>query len=179
MIGTVAMRAWPGTMLPVIAVALSGLGGCALPPKQATPVSDSSEVARVVCFFDLNPFLSFDEEGDPNPEGFRTTVVLASRKTGKGIAADGVVRAKMYRVDRVTPDKTARTLLREWAVDTAGLTTFKSGALGEGYKLEFQWAKEDDVLGHEVEIVVSFEGRDGRVIRSQTKAQRVPPPAHL
>ncbi|MFH0982957.1 MAG: hypothetical protein V2A79_15665 [Planctomycetota bacterium] len=144
------------------------------PTKPAAPGPVPNEVAKMVCFYDVNPFKSFDEAGDPNPEGFRVTVVLASRKTGKGIAAAGVIHMKMYRVDRIAPDKVVRTLVREWTADTEGLRTFRSGALGEGYKLDFCWAKEDDVLGREVEFVPSFEGPDGCVVRGQTKAQHVP-----
>ena len=152
------------------------LAGCVTPPKQSPSATVRSEVAKVICLYDMNPFLSFDEAGDPDVEGFRVTVVLASRKTGKGVAADGALRARMYRIDCFPSKKPVRTLAREWPpVETAGLTTFKSGALGDGYILQFQWADQDDIRGHDVDIVVSFEGPDGRVVRSQTKSLKVPP----
>jgi hypothetical protein len=182
------LRSW----FPVLALLMALPAGCAMTPQEGgpnrPPASKSGsenksrgskealtgEVAKVICLYEVSAFQSFDEAGDPDPEGFRVTVVLASRRSQKGVAEDGVIKTRMYRVDPTGPDKTTRTLVREWDVDTAGLHTYRSGVLGEGYKLSFEWAKEDAVLGKEIEIVVSFEGRDGRVIRSQTKALRVP-----
>ncbi len=171
---TLTLQHGVGTLLAVGCV-LGALSGCATMPKQDPGAAVSCEVVKLICLYDQNPFVSFDEEGDLNVEGFRVTVVLASRKTGKGIAEDGVIRVKMYRIDRTPGSKPVRVLLREWPVNNAGLRTFKSPVFGEGYKLLFQWAKEDDVLGHDVQLVVSFERADGRVIRSQTKALKVPP----
>jgi len=163
--------------LPAIGVMLGGLCGCATPSKQDASAIVRSEVVKIFPLWKPNPFLSFDPEGDPNVEGFKFTIVLASRKTGKGIAEDGVVRTKLYRIDSTSSKKRVRSLVREWSVSTAGLPTFKSGALGLGYKLQFQWAKEeqDGILGHEVDVVVSFEGCDGRMVLSQPKRLRVPP----
>ncbi len=183
-----ALRCW----IPAFALLAALPAGCALTPQEGGPNSPSTaqgsrgskpggsqeastgEVAKVICLYEVSAFQSFDEAGDPDPEGFRVTVVLASRRTQKGVAEDGVIKTRMYRVDPTGSAKATRTLVREWNVDTAGLQTYRSGVLGEGYKLSFAWAPEDDVQGHEIEIVVSFEGRDGRVIRSQTKALRVP-----
>ena len=174
--GDIAVNGWLTRTFLATGIVLGVLSGCATPPKQSPSATVRSDVAKVICLYDVDPFLSFDEAGDPEVEGFRVTVVLASRKTGKGIAADGALRARMYRVDRFPPKKPVRTLVREWPpVETADQTTFKSGALGDGYILLFQWAEEDDVLGHDVDIVMSFEGPDGRVVRSQTKSLKVPP----
>ena len=171
----VRMTMWrPRKAVLLLGVMLGVPFGCALPPKQDTPGPVRSEVGKVICLYSMTPFASFDAEGDPNVEGFGLTVVLASRRTGKGISEDGIIRVKMYRLDRVAPKKSVRTFVREWTVDTAGLTTFKSGTLGDGYKFQFQWAEEDDVLGHDVDVMITFEGRDGRLVRSQTKSLKVP-----
>ncbi|MCP4590346.1 MAG: hypothetical protein GY842_06365 [bacterium] len=163
------------TLVIVASASLTAmLSGCATPPKNQAPRTIRSEVAKVTCFYDLSPFISFDDEGDLDVEGFRVTVVLASRKAKRGVAEDGVIRVKMYRRDVGQDGKAIRTLVREWFVETAGLVTFRSPLFGEGYKLQFRWDPEDDVLGNEIQIVVSYETCDGRTIRSQTKSWRVP-----
>lgn len=133
-----------------------------------------SDVAKVICFYNTDPFRSFDAAGDLNVEGFEVTVVLWSGKTGRGIAEDGVIRVKMYRVDSVGRQKSRRTFVREWNVDTTGLPVFTAALFGDGYKLKFQWAAADDILGHNIQLVVSFDAPDGRTIQSQTKSLRVP-----
>ena len=80
----------------------------------------------------------------------------------------------MFRADPITPEKSKRTLVREWVVDTAGRPLFASNLLGQGYKLDFIWAREDNILGCDIDLVASFETRDGRVIQSRAKSFRVP-----
>ncbi len=170
------MQGWFRKTLLVTCAVLGAFCGCAATPKTVAPNTTGNEVAKLICLYDMNPFQSFDQEGDLNVEGFRCTVVLASRKTRKGIAANGLIRARMYRLDRTASGKAVRTLVREWPILTEGLHTFHSMVFGEGYKLQFCWDKDDDVLGRDVQIVMTFERPDGCIVRGQTKGWKVPPP---
>ena len=164
------------SILPLAAAMTCGtLGGCAATPtREETACVGRSEVTRVVCFYATNPFRSFDPAGDRDVEGFVVKVLLFSGKAGRGIAEDGVIRLKMYRMDRNRQGKTVRTFVREWSVETAGLPLATAPLFGKGYVLKFGWAEEDNVLGYEIQIVTTFEAKDGRIIQSQTKPMSVP-----
>ena len=161
----------------LLAAAIGGgtLGGCAAAlTRDGIDPGKRSEVTKVVCFYDTNPFRSFDAAGDRNVEGFEVKVSLFSGKRGRGIAEDGVIRLKMYRLDRDRRGKVLRTFVIEWAVDTADLPLAASPLFGKGYVLKLTWAPSNNVLGHEVQIVTTFETRSGRIIQGQTKSMRVP-----
>ncbi|HEY3245309.1 MAG TPA: hypothetical protein VGM03_18360 [Phycisphaerae bacterium] len=144
------------------------------PGPSEPPKKDPAEVARVVCFYAQNPWMSFDPEGDPNPEGFRFTVYLASDKSGRGIIVDGQLRIELFRLENAG----ARQSVCDTRVDLSDLPrAAKETTLGWGYVCPFTWGLntgETDLLGHDLDVVVSYVAPDGHAIRAQTKSLRVP-----
>jgi hypothetical protein len=146
------------------------------PPAPKPAMSDPSAVARVVCFYSQNPWMSFDVEGDPNPEGFRFTVYLASGKTGRGVLVPGQLRIEIFRIDHASG---GRQNVCDTRVDLADLPrAAKETTLGWGYVCPFTWGSNADpkmdLLGHDIDVVVSYIAPDGQAIRAQTKSLRVP-----
>lgn len=163
-------------------LAIAALGACGpdagksgdrwLGKFHSTP--KTPEIVRVVCIYRQNPFRSYDPEGDPNPGGFGFTLYLESHKTGEGVLADGTLRAKMYIIDRDPRDQPVRTPVQEWSVPLDRVPRSKKpSVMGWAYVPQFAWGNAD-VLGKEVEVVVSYEAPDGRIVRGQTKRLLVP-----
>ena len=163
---------------------VASVGGCqdpnTGPAQQRSPQRPAGTsgpvIAKVVCFYLPPPacFLSFDTEGDPDPEGFQCTMYLLSRETGKGVHVEGTLRLKIFRVDRGPDGKKARTLVQELAVPTTELPRAKrEAALGWAYAPRICWGNID-VLGSEIELLFSYESPDGRLAKSETKVLRVP-----
>jgi hypothetical protein len=176
-------RRWSWPALGVAGLALVALGACEpgagksgdwwLANPRAKP--KSPEIVRVVCIYRQDPFRSYDAEGDPNPEGFSFTLYLESHKTGKGVLADGTLRAKMYAIDRDPQGQPVRTPVQEWSVPLKQVPRSKKpSVMGWAYVPQFVWGGNADILGKEVEVVVSYESPDGRIVRGQTKRLLVP-----
>jgi hypothetical protein len=146
------------------------------PQSKDSGSSRPSDIARVTAFYRPNPWMSFDREGDPDPEGFTFTLYLRSRETGKGVLESGQLKVQMYRIDPRSSGDERRVLVREWVAETDTLvqSTRPHPLFGMGYQPQFAWDKSDDVLGREIEIVPAFITRDGRTIQGQTKSWRVP-----
>jgi hypothetical protein len=133
------------------------------------------QIVRVVCIYRQDPFRSYDAEGDPNPEGFSFTLYLESHKTGKGVLADGTLRAKMYAIERDSQGESSRRPVQDWSVSLDKVPRSKKpSVMGWAYVPQFVWGDNADILGKEVEVVVSYEAPDGRIVRGQTKRLLVP-----
>jgi hypothetical protein len=161
-------------------LALVGVGGCAdsggagiklfSGKRETAPASD---IIRVVCFYTPNMWRSFDKAGNLDPEGFAFVMYLWSGKTERGAYADGLFRAKMYRLSRDDEGKTVRELAREWTAATSDLPRRGESRLGYSYQPSLYWG-DLDIYGAEVEIVIQFESPDERVVQSQTHRTKVP-----
>ncbi|MHC4611082.1 MAG: hypothetical protein ACYS7M_12125 [Planctomycetota bacterium] len=142
------------------------------PQSQQPPRSRGRDVSRVVCVYQTAPWISF--RGDPNPAGVRFNLFLASRETGKGVLADGMVRATLHRKDLAEDGSVQRTEVCNWTQDLRDVPrTKKETALGWGYQPRLYWG-EVDVAGKEVEVVVWYEDLSGRPVYAQAKSLKVP-----
>jgi hypothetical protein len=138
--------------------------------------AQQDQVKQVVCFFTQSMWQSFDAEGDRNPEGFKFTLYLLSARTGLGVLVDGLIRVKMYSVDRDEDNRIVRKLVQEWNMKTSDLPRAREQrAFGYAYVPYLYWG-DIDVLGRQVEISVEYESPSGRVVRSQTTTHKVPAP---
>jgi hypothetical protein len=135
-----------------------------------------ANIQKVICFFSKNPWQSFDNQSDRNPEGFKYSLYLLNN-AGDAVFGDGVIHTELYVVDDLEGGQD-RKKIKEWSLnnDQALGYRFKNERRwGWGYGLIHQW-DEIDVLGKRIEIVVSFERTDGRRIYAQTKPLLVPRP---
>ena len=59
---------------------------------KARKVRLASDIIGVRRYFANNPFLSFDDESDPNPEGFKVTYYAVSNATSAGRTCSFFIR---------------------------------------------------------------------------------------
>lgn len=144
---------------------------------QATPERLDSNIIRVATFYVNRPFVSFDAEGDPNPEGLKVTYYAVSGTTQRGAHGDGVIRFKMYAIDRRRGEEPVGRLVKTWEFTPAEArgwrVTRQSDLLGWPYQFYLNWG-DVDVYGREVRIVPEFERRDGLVVRGSSRDLKVP-----
>ncbi len=148
------------------------------PARRARLASDIIGVRR---YFHNNPFLSFDDQGDPNPEGFKVTYYAVSAATREGAFGDGLIRFKMYVIEPGQEGEPATgRLVKTWEFDpqqAMGWRVRRKGPLGWPYLFHLNWG-DADPYGKEVRIVPEFVRIDGRVIKGSPKDLRVPVRKH-
>jgi len=134
------------------------------------------DIYKVVKFFPAMPWLSFDPDGDPDPEGFKVTVYLISSSTRAGEFADGVIHVKMWGGQPSASGAKGPPLLKEWTLTPEEVLPYRvvrRTLLGHGYQLRLNWG-DVDALGKSIRIQIDFERKDGRIIRGQAHELRVP-----
>ena len=138
------------------------------------------DVVQVKKFYPGSPWLSFDDAGDPNPEGFKVNVYLVSAANGRGVFGDGNIIVTMYSLPERQPDGASPSeskLEKRWILTPEDCMPFRATrrtVMGFGYGLRLDWG-DVDVLGKTVVITIAFERRDGTIIKSQPQTFRVPP----
>lgn len=155
-----------------------GCGG----PRSYKSVADmplESDIAQVKKFYSASPWLSFDEAGDPNPEGFKATVYLISARTGKGAFGDGDIEVTIYSHPRSSGEGAGAEpiLEKQWILSPESAMPCRAKSeqvMGFGYGLRLNWG-DTDLLGKTVSVHIDYRRTDGRLIRSQPKWLRVPP----
>lgn len=171
-------------MLWVSCLAVSLLGACnmtgsnRMSAQRAMHTTLASDIIAVRRYFENNPFLSFDDQADPNPEGFKVTYYAVSSATKKGAHGDGVIRFRMYIIEPAVDDgPSVGRLAKTWEFDpqqAMGWRVSRMSALGWPYLFHLNWG-DADPYGREIRIVPEFVRRDGHVIRGSPKDLRVPP----
>ena len=138
------------------------------------------DIVQVKKFYPGSPWLSFDEAGDPNPEGFKVNVYLLSAANGLGVFGDGNIVVTMYTVPEIQPEgapPAEPVLKKRWVLTPEDCMPFRATrrtVMGYGYGLRLTWG-DVDVLGKTVTVTIAFERRDGTIIQSQPQTFRVPP----
>lgn len=155
--------------------------GCGGPRsyKSAADVPVESDITQVKKFYSASPWLSFDEAGDPNPEGFKVAVYLISARTGKGAFGDGDIEVTIYSHPKARRGgkPTEPVLEKRWILSTKDAMPFRAKVehvMGFGYGLRLNWGGVD-LLGKTVSVHIDYRRTDGRLIRSQPKWLRIPP----
>ena len=137
----------------------------------------ASDIIGVRTYFKNNPFLSFDDEGDPDPEGIKVTYYAVSNATQIGAFGDGAIRFKMYVIEpgREGEPATGR-LVKTWEFNpqqAMGWRVRRQTTLGWPYMFHLNWG-DADPYGKEIRIVPEFVRTDGRVIKGSPKDLKVP-----
>jgi len=164
-------RSLPLILLPLyLAGCLGGAPGWEA--SQTARLSDT--VVDVLPIYGAKPWISFDEAGDRDPEGFKISLYLIDGETKQGAFGDGNVVVEMYTVDPRPDGRIERTLAKSWRFGPHDAPRGrKPTALGWGYLLHLDW-RPGDYAGRVIEVAVVYERTDGRVVRSVTKQLRVP-----
>jgi hypothetical protein len=174
-----------GLLLGGLGVGLSGCAdrnaGLSLRPGQSVAdLALRGDIVQVKKFYPVNPWLSFDEEGDPNPEGFKVNVYLVSAASGKGAFGAGDIIVTMYSHPPSHPnakEPPKPKLEKRWVLTPEDCLPFRAKrefVMGLGYGLRLNWGPAD-VLGKTVSVRVAFQRWDGKLIKSQPQTFRVPP----
>ena len=110
--------------------------------------------------------------------GIKVGPVYLVGPKGKGVFGDGVIRPKLYRLDRGADHKVIPTLIQEWSFtveEAIPLRIKKPNLLGWGYGLPLVWENADLLdKAREVRVVVEFERSDGGTVTSTRKDLQVP-----
>jgi len=137
----------------------------------------ASDIIGVRRYFQNNPFLSFDDQSDPNPEGFKVTFYAVSDATQVGAFGDGLIRFKMYVIEPGLEGEPATgRLVKTWEFDPQQAMRWRvrrRTTLGWPYFFHLNWG-DADPYGKEIRIVPEFVRADGRVIKGSPKALKVP-----
>ena len=93
---------WISICLACSAVMIGGCNTTRTDRSSATrarTVPLASDIVGVRRYFQNNPFLSFDDQSDPNPEGLKVSFYAVSDATQVGAFGDGLIRFKMYVIE--------------------------------------------------------------------------------
>ena len=166
--------AWCAALASVGCTTTSLRRSAEAPARRARLASDIVAVRR---YFRDNPFLSFDDQGDPNPEGFKVTYYAVSGTTQEGAFGDGLIRFKMYVIEpgREGEPATGR-LVKTWEFDPQQAMRWRvrcQTTLGWPYFFHLNWG-DADPYGKEIRIVPEYVRTDGRVIKGSPKDLKVP-----
>ena len=156
------------------------LGGCLNPEPRVVDMPGDPDIVTVLKFYPQIPWLSFDEAGDPNPEGFKVNLYLVSSRTQKGAFGFGDIIVSMYAYDPRPASRAYQPkppeLVKQWVLNPQAAMPFRAkleNYLGYGYQLRLPWG-DIDVLGKTVSINIDFRRCDGRLIRGQPQSFQVP-----
>ncbi len=176
-----------GTSLLVGFVLLvAGCQGSAGP--NAGPVL-RDDIVAIQQYPPTDPWLR-DEEG--RVVGLRTRVYFLpgaqEQEVPKGVFVAGTIRATLHAVVPLSDGGYSRQLVHEWSFDTReaeGFRIRRPSVMGESYGLILRWPTELDLAGREIQVMLSYQRKDGEIIARRGTRFRVPAllgaqyPAHL
>ena len=102
---------------------------------------------------------------------------LQGGSSGKGVFGDGIIRPKLYVMERDREGKRQWHLVKEWPFSVKKAMPFRTKQEylpGWGYRLHLPWGDEIDLCGREIRLIVEFERKDGIVVRSGKTDRKVP-----
>lgn len=146
------------------------------PGKEIDPlkVETRDDIISIVTFWDPVPWLWDTPRG---VVGFRVPVHFVSGTTERGAFVPGIIRCRIYTMERDEEGRLTRTLAHEWEFDEAASTNYRVRRLavtGYYYGFMLTWPPEAKINGREVDIEFSYERKDGRVVNSRAKRYAVP-----
>jgi len=110
--------------------------------------------------------------------GIKVGPVYLVGPEGKGVFGDGIIRPKLYRLQRTPDHRVVPELIKEWSFtveEAIPLRIKKPYIAGWAYGLPLVWDDFDLLVGvREVRLVVEFERSDGHIVSSSRKDLQVP-----
>ncbi len=125
-----------------------------------------------------NPWINFEDPPTDEPQGIKIVLYMQSPDQKLGIYGDGTIVANIYDVEKTSGGPEKRTHLKQWAFDPDQAAIFhgKRSRLGQPYFLVLAWP-ELNLVGKEILIAISFQRKDGRLVKARPVHIRVPGPA--
>lgn len=151
-----------------------------LPPGTATAeqvarMTVEPNISAVAAFYDANRWWlkSPDQSGIT---GIKVGALYLFGPKGMGVFGEGVIRPKLYILERKPDGSRTPVLAKEWSFDinqAIPLRAKKPTAMGWGYALFLDWG-DLELAGKEIRMIISFERPDGHVVQSGKRDFRVP-----
>jgi len=147
------------------------------PPSEVAVMQTEPEITEVRVYHPSYPAWQWTEDKQAI-RGIKVGPVYLVGPNGKGVFGDGVIRPRLYRLDRHADHKVVPTLLKEWAFTVEEAVPWrikKPSLMGWAYGLPLVWEDPGLLAGaREVRLVIAFECSDGRLVSSSKKDVQVP-----
>jgi len=144
-------------------------------PAEVAQARGETDIVNVVALYDsVNPWIWTEDRS--RVHGIRINALYLFGPNDKAVFGEGVIRPKLYVMEKGDDGKKKAVLKREWSFDVDEallLRAKKETAWGWGYWLPLDWG-DLDVSGREIRMVIAFERRDGFVVKSSNKHFPVP-----
>ncbi len=177
-------------MMLALALLLAGFSGCGEPQGGTTRAPDQITDPEARRVFEMPTDPNILEVGHfyaqhrhwiwnadfSRVRGTRISALYLYNETKKGVFGEGIIRPRLYLLERVEGGGKQPLLLKEWEfdVDTARqFRVIRPSIQGYGYGLPLYW-DDLDLSDKEIRIVVTFERPDGVDIPSSKKDLIVP-----
>jgi hypothetical protein len=134
------------------------------------------DIVAIRQFYSTEPWMR-DAEG--RYTGVFVRVYLLSAQTEKGAFVPGTVKAAMYALTPRSDGTYGRELVHEWSFNqqqAAGYRLRKPSVMGDSYGFWLRWPAELELMGREVQVMLSYQKKDGEVIARRGSRFRVPVP---
>jgi hypothetical protein len=151
------------------------------PPRKLDPKLEEvirmrePNVVGISCLYDpFNPWLWNSER--THIKGVKVGALYLLGPESTGVFGDGVIRPRIYVLQRDQQGKADYKLLKEWSFNTQEAIPFRAKRRtrwGWGYGLFLSWG-DLDLTGRDIRLIVNFERLDGLVIAGNKKDWRVP-----
>lgn len=170
-------------------LSLAALCGCtsadSTAPFSTTPKTsvrdgeavESSDIVAVNKFFNVNPWLCYNDDGTGRVNGVRFSLYLQSAAGTKGVFGTGTIVIQMYRLDQDEQRRELPVLVQEWQFSPEQAYAFRArqaSALGWGYGFRLRWDDTASVEGRKVAFVIKYIRGDGRVVVSSRQVAEIP-----
>ncbi len=142
-------------------------------PKGATTTDNIVEIAQ---FYASQPWI-VDDEG--RYVGLRVRAYFVSGETGKGAFVPGTITASLFALT-TRPDGTySREKVYDWTFDAQQAYPFeipKPSPMGYSYGLILRWPPELNLMGREIQVVLSYQRQNGQLVVARGIQHTVPYP---
>jgi len=129
-------------------------GGC---HRELLRLGSKTPIGQVQLLFQVSPWLNADKDQDEKPEGIQFRIILIPQNGAKGVHRDGTIEVKMFRKSRNDAGEPVRKLVDSWTYPTSALVKSKKPqVIGDYYLMQMYWYPHD-VLGQDVELVVTYK----------------------
>ena len=164
-----SVRSFEVRLIAVACVAaLIGSPGCIEPrPK-------GQRIQSVVLLRSATPWQNLDPVKDEKPEGIQFRMLVYPIEGNKGILVDGTLHVELYIRETAENGHVERTFVDSWTYPMSDLTHTKTPmAIGDFYLVRLGWGNYD-LIGREVEFIVSYVDPDGRKVIADPLREIVP-----
>jgi hypothetical protein len=169
-------------MLGLVGLSLLTAGCEALGPAAARPEL-RDDIVAIQQYPPTDPWLR-DENG--RAAGLQSRVyflpVASGEQMAKGVFVSGTIKASLYAMLPRADGTYTRELAYEWSFDSRAAEGFRirrPSVMGESYGLILRWPATLDLSGREVQLVYTYERKDGEVITRRGSRFRVPLPLRM